>query len=312
MPTFLRAGATGCYGAPVTAAPGPVGAPMRYGYAIVGVQKAGTSTLSHAISSHPQVLRAPRKEATYFNDDTIDWDDPPHDRHVVARRRPDQRLVGDATPAYLWWPRALERLHAYDPDTRLVVVLRDPIERAFSQWRMQRERSARKVARGVGALAEDWPVVVEQFLDLPLPDEVGPGGKGSASIFSRGLYGEQLARGVAVLAEPQWLVLEFGAMLADFPATLDRLTDHLGVRRFRRPPQLRHELAGAEQVTGTAPTAEELARIARRYATDLELLTTLPVAAGLDLGGWPTVRLLDGRLDPADLAARFARRVVSA
>ncbi len=110
--------------------------------------------------------------------------------------------MGDATPAYLWWPRALERMRDYNPDTRLVVVLRDPIERAFSQWRMQRERSARKVARGVGTLAEDWPVVVEQFLDLPLPAEVTPGGfKGSRSIFSRGLYGEQLARGVGVFAD---------------------------------------------------------------------------------------------------------------
>ena len=290
---------------------GSVGEPMRYGYAIVGVQKAGTSTLAAAISAHPQVARAPRKEATFFNSLEVDWSDPPYAEHVVPRAKAGQRVVGDATPAYLWWPHALERMHDYNPDTRLVAVLRDPIDRAHSQWRMQRERSTRKQARGVGTLAEDWPEVVERFLDLPLPDEVTPGGfKGSRSIFSRGLYGAQLARGVEVFDPEQWLVLEFGAMLADFPGTLERVSDHLGVRRLRRPARLRHELAGAEHVTGTPPTGAELARIAERYADDLDLLGEVAVAAGLDTSAWPTRRILEGRLDPADHAARLARRVV--
>ena len=48
------------------------------------------------------------------------------------------------------------------------------------------------------------------------------------------------------------------ATAASGTATLERVTDHLGLDRFREPPPLRHELAGAEQVSGTAPTAEEL------------------------------------------------------
>lgn len=294
-----------------SAGAGAVGEQLRYGFAIVGVQKAGTSTLSQAITEHPQVVRAPRKEATYFNSLTIDWSRPPHDQHVVARQTAGELVVGDATPAYLWWPQALERMRDYNPHTRVIAVLRDPIERAYSQWRMQRERSARRVANGRGTLAEDWPVVVERFLDLPLPDKVTPGGfKGSRSIFSRGLYAEQLTRGAEVFDPEQWLVLEFKAMLADFPATLERVTDHLGLDRFREPPPLRHELAGAEQVSGTAPTAEELLRIARRYAEDLDRLPELPTAAGLDFSRWPTRLILDGRLDPGELARKLARRVV--
>ena len=283
---------------------------MRFGFSIVGVQKAGTSSLSKAITAHPEVVRAPRKEATFFNSLEIDWTDPPYDTHVVPRAKPQQRLVGDATPAYLWWPRALEHMHDYNPDTRLIAVLRDPLDRAFSQWRMQRERAERNLRRGHGPQSEDWPEVVTRFLDLPLPDEVTPHGfKGSRSIFSRGLYGEQLARGIEVFAPEQWLVLEFTAMLADFPGTLDRVTDHLGLHRFRRTPPLRHELAGAEQVTGTAPTAAEVMRIAERYAADLDLLTRVPVAAGIDTSRWTTRRLLDGDLDPAELAAKYATRV---
>ena len=172
------------------------------------------------------------------------------------------------------------------------------------------ERAAlARVARGRGPLAEDWPVVVERHLDLPLPVTPSPGFKGSASTFSRGLYGEQLARGLSVFAADQWLVLEFGAMLDDFPGTLDRLTDHLGLRRFGQAPPMHHELPGAPQVSGTAPTGAELTRIAERFRADLTMLSRLPVAAGLDLGAWPTRQLLDGELDPEDLAARFARRI---
>lgn len=279
---------------------------LRYGFAIVGVQKAATSTLSQALTWHPQVLKAPRKEVGFFNRTDLDWSAPPYDDHVVPRTKPQQRVVGDATPLYLWWPQALERMHAYHPGFRLVVVLRDPIERAFSHWAMLRERAPDR--------APDWPDVVRRHLDRPLPSGRTGGGpepgagpaKGAASVFSRGLYAEQLERGLATFPREQWLVLEFRAMLGDFAATVDRTTDHIGIRRLRNPAPLRHALAGADQVSGTAPTPAELVAIAQRYEDDL---ARLPAVAGIDVSDWPTRRLLDGTLDAEELAVRLARRV---
>ncbi len=49
-------------------------------------------------------------------------------------------MIGEATPAYFFWPNAPERLKAYNPDARFVVLLRNPTFRAHSQWRMERAR----------------------------------------------------------------------------------------------------------------------------------------------------------------------------
>jgi len=95
-------------------------------------------------------------------------------------------------------------------------------------------------------------------------------------------------------------------MLADFPAAVDRTTDFLDLPRFERVPPLQNWHAGAEQVPGTAPTADDLSRVAEVYAKDLALFEEL---SGIDTSAWPTRLILDGQLDPGELAARFARKV---
>jgi hypothetical protein len=123
---------------------------------------------------------------------------------------------------------------------------------------------------------------------------------------ARGYYGEQLQRGFELFPRQQWLLLELRAMLDDFEGTIHRTTDFLGLPRFERVPPLRNWHAGAEQVPGTAPIADDLARLAELYAKDLALFEEL---SGIDTSAWPTRLVLDGDLDPAELASRFARKV---
>jgi hypothetical protein len=95
-------------------------------------------------------------------------------------------------------------------------------------------------------------------------------------------------------------------MLGDFEATVHRTTDFLDLPRFEHVPPLKNWHAGAEQVPGTAPTADDLARVAEVYARDLALFEEL---SGIDTSAWPTRLVLDGGMDPGELAARFARKV---
>src|SRR3954451_24922202 len=111
------------------------------GFAIVGVQKAATSTLYRMLVRHPRVVAGPEKELRFFLEDR-DWSDPDYSSYCRPRRPATADLAGDATPAYLFWPRALERMRAYRADMRLLATFRDPVERAFSQWAMERARHA--------------------------------------------------------------------------------------------------------------------------------------------------------------------------
>ncbi len=106
---------------------------MPYSFAVVGVQKGGTSTLSVTLNQHPLVCQPPEKERHYFDDEAVDWSAPDYERDYTAPRRARvHRVVGDATPTYLYWPHALERMRAYNPGMPLIAVFRDPLERLFS------------------------------------------------------------------------------------------------------------------------------------------------------------------------------------
>ena len=116
----------------------------RIGFLIGGVQKAGTTALARYLAGHPQLALPQRKEAHVFDDPGFeaDWDrariDREYARHFDAGS--DDRLHGDATPIYLFHPTLVERIAAYNPAMRWIVLLRDPVERAISQYGMERAR----------------------------------------------------------------------------------------------------------------------------------------------------------------------------
>ena len=236
---------------------------LPYSFSIVGAQKSGTSTLSTALDRHPQVARAPRKELQFFTREDMDWSRPDYSGYRAPRRKPQHLIAGDATPAYLFWPHALERMHHYNPDTRLIAVFRDPLERLFSHWTM---------LRGRWTTAPDWPEFITEFrpttTPTSLPDVPSLSFKQRSGV-ARGYYGDQLTRGLTIFPREQWLWLEFRAMLADFPGALDQLTDFLGVDRYGRHPDAGRLMSGPDRVVGTAPTAADVASLAHLYAADL-------------------------------------------
>lgn len=273
---------------------------MHYNFSIVGCQKAGTTTLSEALDRHRLIRRSPRKEVHFFDEESYDWSAPDFERdYSVVRRKPTHRALGDATPSYIFWPNALARMAAYNPDMRLIALFRDPLERLFSHWVMVRHR---------GTQAPDWPEFIQLYRTKELPTEL-PDDATRYRRFAgvpRGLYGQQLRRGLEHFDREQWLLLEFRSMLSEFNYTLNQTALHLGLHRFTEPPPLENHYPGAELSPGTAPTGDDLKGLADFYAEDLAEFTAL---SGLDVAHWPTAQIIAGTLRAEDLAAKFAKRV---
>jgi hypothetical protein len=269
-------------------------------FAVVGVQKAATTTLYQTLTHHPQIVSGPQKEMRYFIEEEQDWSAPDYSTY----RRPllsGGEVAGDATPAYLFWPHALERMRAYHPGMRLIASFRDPIERAFSQWGMERSRHP--------LWYPDLPHSIELYGDDPVPTEI-PDGPISRflqlAVFARGLYGEQLERGMSLFPPEQWLMFEFRQLLEDMSAHLDRTTDHLGLSRFTTYPPDRHSNRTRPQAGGPAPSVAAVEHLVERYRPDLELFERL---SQVDTDSWPTRQVIDGRLDVADLHARLCSKL---
>jgi hypothetical protein len=137
---------------------------------IVGAGKAGTTSLYHYLGQHPQIFMSPIKEPSYFASEIRAGDlsetfrrhvkkQSRHLRRILAdprRAKPmgwlvedwddyvalfanarDEIAIGEATPSYLWSETSARNIHARLPEARIVMLLRDPAERAFSQYMHQ-------------------------------------------------------------------------------------------------------------------------------------------------------------------------------
>jgi hypothetical protein len=142
----------------------------------------------------------------------------------------------------------------------------------------------------------DLPDAIERYGADPLPErlsETRPGPSLQRSLFARGRYGAQVERAVSIFPRDQWLFLEFRELLSDHERTLDRATDHLGLDRFRRYPELIQRNATPTRNAGPAPTVAAFEELVSGYADDLALFQRL---TDVDTRGWPTRQVIAGDL----------------
>ena len=116
--------------------------------------RSGTSSLAHYLRSHPSVFLPPQKEIHFFSFDEIyarglDW----YASQFAAGV--GQPLVGEASPTYLVDPRAATRIVAVLPDVKLIAILRNPVDRAYSEYWMRRRWYSER--RGFAqAIWDEW------------------------------------------------------------------------------------------------------------------------------------------------------------
>lgn len=114
---------------------------------LIGAAKAGTTSLHRYLDEHPEIFMSPVKE-TYFFSETLDeleddpeaLDDAIEDYLALFGDAGDAPVRGESTPGYLWWESVPERIEAHVDDPRFAVSLRDPVERAYSDYWMARRK----------------------------------------------------------------------------------------------------------------------------------------------------------------------------
>jgi len=115
-------------------------------FLIIGAQKAGTTSLANYLDQHPDVYMSPVKEPNFFaleEPGASAGRQSPVNSYEISSIEAYRKLfrgvttetaVGEASPWYLYSPVAPERIKRYVPEARLIAILRDPAERAYSQY----------------------------------------------------------------------------------------------------------------------------------------------------------------------------------
>jgi hypothetical protein len=116
--------------------------PKRIDFMIAGVQKGGTTSLDAYLRQHPDISMAKKKEVHFF-DKRPPTGIRPLDYWIYHQQfhwneKARGAKLGEATPILTWWTGAMERLWRYNPHIKVIMLLRDPVERAWSHFRMDK------------------------------------------------------------------------------------------------------------------------------------------------------------------------------
>ncbi|HDZ74551.1 MAG TPA: hypothetical protein ENH55_17655 [Aurantimonas coralicida] len=252
---------------------------------IVGVQKGGTTTLYEQMRRHPDIAFGDEKELHILDDEELftrhDVDlAAAYSRRFAAETQTDAppRYFCDGTPIYSYWPNSLERLKAYNPDAKLIFLLRDPVERAFSHWRME-------YARGLESLS--FPEAIREGRLRVYSDPTAPGHHRVYSYVERGFYGRQFRRILDLFPREQVLVLDNRELRQDQAGTLGKIWSFLELPAPEAAPAQIEANAAPSFNYGYQPDPRDGRHLYSLYAADIAEFSEL---SGLDVSHWGTDR----------------------
>ena len=206
------------------------------GFMIVGTQKGGTSALAAMLARHPEIGMASPHEVHLFDSKAYssDWTSQQIDR----RYRPffehcrGERIRGECTPLYMFLPGVAPELKRYNPELKLIALLRDPVERAISHYYMEKSREREDLPLWLALLSE--PFRLRGGRD---PGEFGSPLRGY-SYRRRGLYSLQLRNLYRCFDHRQILILRSRDLMERHDSVLRRVFSFLGVSEDVRIPPL--------------------------------------------------------------------------
>ncbi|WP_242454127.1 sulfotransferase family protein [Bailinhaonella thermotolerans] len=237
------------------------------GFLIVGAQRCGTTSLYRALSSHPAILKPVLHKGVHFFDVAYHRGLPWYQAHfplALSARRAGRAhgvcpIAFESSPYYLFHPLAPERIARDLPGVKLIALVRDPVERAYSAH-------AHELARGFET--EPFERAIELEEDR-LRGEVARMHEDPRYVShahrhhayrGRGRYAEQLDRLAALVGRDRIHVIDSGDLFADPEPVYDRVLEFLGLPRLHDPVFERHNARPR-----TAPMPAALRRSLESY-----------------------------------------------
>jgi len=189
---------------------------------IVGVAKAGTTSLYEYLNSLPEIFMSPNKEPNYFSVKSIPinyYKKPLRDEKKylnLFKKSTTEKVIGEASPGYLIEPEAPKLIHEKNPNARILISLRDPVERLFSSYLMLRKYGWIKLS-----FREEIEKSINKSYD-PLHPHIK---------IEDGLYSEPLKRYLKIFGERQVKIIIFEDWITNTKKTIEEILKFLNVNR---------------------------------------------------------------------------------
>jgi len=260
-------------------------------FVVVGSSRSGTTTLHQCLRRHPEVFLPKQLEPRFFAfaDTDVNFAGPGDDlirRRVVTgwdrfcdlySARRGEIATGDISPAYLSSPSAAAAIARYAPDAKIIAVLRNPVERAVSSFRLQRLDGFEPAG------------TLEEALDLEA-ERIAAGWSYVWRYAERGAYVMHLRRYYERFAPENIVVFLYEEWANNYATLVAKVCEAIGVspdpRLIGRIPRLNAVTPQRFSAAGQAwyePSPDVVARLAAAYAPQIHELADL---LGRDLSVW--------------------------
>ena len=190
----------------------------------IGSSKAGTTTLFELLRQHPEVAASSTKETNFFFDDDLyrrgfDWF-----RRTHFRPERHSKILFDADPAYQVHPHVFERIRNCAPDARIILIVRNPVDRAFSQYLYRAQ---------LGRTKETFEDVCREE-----PARIAAGGnaRNEHGYLERSRYGRYIAKLLNCFPRDRVHFIKFESFIADQMQTMAVLQSWLQLAPFNFEP----------------------------------------------------------------------------
>lgn len=203
-------------------------------FIIIGAQKAGTSGLFATLNQNSSIIGSNRKEIHYFDNDSWYSVKNLHSYHSffpLPHNVPKKARLFEATPIYLFHPLVAQRLHEYNPTLKLIVLLRNPVERAFSAWTMYHHHFKTGKYK---YLHDPRPFDVAINEDLKNIENTSFFDNKIAYV-KRGIYHYQIEEYLKYFPLKQLLFIESNALKQQSESTLKIIHEFIGISNEQQP-----------------------------------------------------------------------------
>lgn len=208
------------------------------GFIIIGAQRCGTTSLYNYLAKHPGVLPALQKEVHFFDYNFkkgIAWYRSHFQSHLYKyyfrRRLKQDCITGEASPYYIFHPHASKRIHETIPKVKLIILLRNPIDRAYSHYHLE-IRLGNETLSFEDAIEKEEDRLHGEIEKIRENEHYYSFNHINYSYLTRGIYVDQIRYWMRFFQKEQILILRSEDFYDNPPIIFRKVIDFLGLPAY--------------------------------------------------------------------------------
>lgn len=201
-------------------------------FIIFGCSRSGTVALNRYLSQHPEIIMASRKEVHFFNKDVHfkqgkNW----YRSFFPLKIFSEKKIIGEATPSYIHNPKSAKRIFEILPNVKLICMLRNPIDRAYSHYFHNIGKKGRESLEFEDAIEQENSRISYEKYNKIFDGE----NFFHYSYLDRGLYLEQILEWMKIFPKEQFLFIKNEDLENNIDKTLNDIFKFLNLKPYNIP-----------------------------------------------------------------------------